>query len=73
MRQRRLRPVSPIAEPPDSLIEFDVTEWGSSGCWREARRQWIAKHGAESLGGWLAVLRAEHQALMSTFDQGEAS
>jgi hypothetical protein len=83
MRQRHLTPVSPIAEPPAELLEFDPTEWVSLGdqgpwstpfiLWREARRQWIHQHGAEGLGGWLTLLRDEHQTLMGTFDQGDSN
>jgi hypothetical protein len=80
MRHRRLTPVSPIAEPAAELCAFDELEWVSPGdqgwgpafCrWIEARRSWISKHGAEGLGGWLTVLRAEHQTRNSMYAQEE--
>jgi hypothetical protein len=79
MRQRHLRPVSSIAEPPAELLEFDPAEWTATVAqgpwntpfvrWREARRQWINKHGAEGLGGWLTLLRVEQRALMGRYEQ----
>jgi len=80
MRHRRLTPVSPIAEPAAELCQFDELEWVSPGdqgwgpafCrWIEARQSWISKHGADGFGGWLALLRAEHHALIGLHAQRE--
>jgi len=78
MRQRR---VVVRLQPPAELTDYDPDEWTAPGdkgpspfCrWLEARRAWIDKHGVEGFGGWLAALRAEHLALMGTFEQREAS
>ena len=75
MRQRRLTPVAPIAQPGGELCQFDPREWMSPRNqgphdtpfirWLQARRRWIDAHGADGFGGWLALLRVEHHALIS--------
>jgi hypothetical protein len=61
-------------QAPAELAEFDPREWATNdqgpwstpfNRWVEARRAWIETRGAESLGGWLELLRVEHRALMA--------
>jgi hypothetical protein len=82
MRKRHLRPVSPIAEPPAELVQYDPNEWpadddlgagGSPYCqWLAARRRWTDEHGAEAFGGPLTSLRTEHRARFGLY-QGDGN